>query len=232
MRVFEVEGESPEVIVSQFIKEQNIPSEYIEYDIIEAGSKGLFGIGKKNAKIKIKYNDSEHIKRKSRMMLSDLLEKAGFTDVHITTDIKNNKILLNIESDYTELLIGKQAQTLDAIQYLLDKMIKLDENSDLIVNVDVASYRQRTVEKHLEKALSLAEHVKKTGKSIKLPPMTTMIRKEIHIALKNISGITTISSGEGQIKQICIVCEKKGNPTNRRRFNNNRKPRNFRNSQG
>lgn len=227
MRFFEVEGDTPKLILAQFLKEQNIPDEYVEYEVIDEGSKGLFGLGKKNAKIKIKYNDIEHIKRKSRMILSDTLEKAGFNDVHISTEINNNKIILNIESDYTELLIGKHAQTLDAIQYLMDKMIKLDENSELSVAVDVASYRQRAVEKHIAKAIALAEQVKKTGRSVKLQPMATMIRKEIHIALKNISGITTISSGEGQIKQICIICEKKGNTNHSKRRFNNHKQKNY-----
>ncbi|MBQ3033150.1 MAG: Jag N-terminal domain-containing protein, partial [Deferribacterales bacterium] len=210
MKYYEVEGESPEIILSQFLNQQNIPAEYVEHDVIDAGSKGLFGIGKRKAKITIKYNDEEHIKRKARIMLSEMLEKAGFDDVHISASGQDGKINLNIETSYSDLLIGKMAQTLDALQYLTDKMFKQDEESSVTIIVDVAGYRQRMVEKNVEKAISLAEQVKRTGRSVKLPPMTTMIRKEIHIALKNIPGITTVSSGEGQIKRICIISEKKG----------------------
>ncbi len=227
MQYFELEGDSPDIILAKFLKEQNIPNEYVEYEVIEAGSKGIFGLGKKLAKIRIKYNDIEHIKRKSRMMLSDILEKAGFNEAHISVSVKENNVYLNVETEYSDILIGKHAQTLDALQYLMDKMIK-DESSEVNVYIDVSSYRQRIVEKNIEKALSLAEQVKRTGRSIKLPPMATMIRKEIHIALKNVSGITTISSGEGQVKQICIICEKKGHISGRRKFNNsnNRSRRN------
>lgn len=222
MKYYEVEGESPEIILSQFLNQQNIPAEYVEHDVIDAGSKGLFGIGKRKAKITIKYNDEEHIKRKARIMLSEMLEKAGFDDVHISASGQDGKINLNIETSYSDLLIGKMAQTLDALQYLTDKMFKQDEESSVTIIVDVAGYRQRMVEKNVEKAISLAEQVKRTGRSVKLPPMTTMIRKEIHIALKNIPGITTVSSGEGQIKRICIISEKKGNSGRKTRHNNHK----------
>ena len=53
MRFFEVEGDTPKLILAQFLKEQNIPDEYVEYEVIDEGSKGLFGLGKKNAKIPI-----------------------------------------------------------------------------------------------------------------------------------------------------------------------------------
>ena len=65
MRIFEVEGDSVEDIISQFTKQQNVPADYISYEVIEQGSKGLFGIGKKNAKVKIIYNELESVKSKT-----------------------------------------------------------------------------------------------------------------------------------------------------------------------
>ena len=56
--------------------------------------------------------------------------------------------------------------------------------------------------------------------------MSSILRKEIHIALKNVPGVTTISTGEGPLKQVSIVPDKpkgsKGRFNNRRnhRYNN------------
>lgn len=69
MRIFEVEGDSVEEIISQFTKQQNIPADYISYEVIEQGSKGLFGIGKKNAKLKITYNEAEYVRKKQNLCL-------------------------------------------------------------------------------------------------------------------------------------------------------------------
>lgn len=220
MRIFEVEGDSVEDIISQFTKQQNVPADYISYEVIEQGSKGLFGLGKKSAKVKISYNEAEYIKRKAKLMLNELLEKAGFTDAHVSVEQTDNRIILNIETETPELLIGKSAQTLDALQYVFDKMINLPEDSEISLIVDVGFYRKRRVEENVTKALAMAEKVKRSGRPFKLAPMSSILRKEIHIALKNVPGVSTISTGEGPLKQVSIVSDKPRN--NRGRFNNRR----------
>lgn len=220
MRIFEVEGDSVEDIISQFTKQQNVPADYISYEVIEQGSKGLFGLGKKSAKVKISYNEAEYIKRKAKLMLNELLEKAGFTDAHVSVEQADNRIILNIETETPELLIGKSAQTLDALQYVFDKMINLPEDSEISLIVDVGFYRKRRVEENVAKALAMAEKVKRSGRPFKLAPMSSILRKEIHIALKNVPGVSTISTGEGPLKQVSIVSDKPRN--NRGRFNNRR----------
>lgn len=226
MRIFEVEGDSVEEIVSLFTKEKGISSDFINYEVIEQGSKGLFGIGKKTAKVKIMYNEVEHIKKKGKLILNELLEKAGFSDAHVIAENNENRVILNIETETPELLIGKSAQTLDSLQYVFDKIMNLPEDTSVSLIVDVGYYRKRRVEENVSKALAMAEKVKRSGRPFKLAPMSSIIRKEIHIALKNIPGITTISTGEGPLKQVSIVSEKtKGN---NRRFNGNK--RHFRNN--
>lgn len=216
MIVFEVEGDSVEEILSSFVEEKNIPREYLDYEVIEQGSKGLFGLGKKPAKIKIKYNNEEHIKRRAKVILNDLLEKAGFTEAHVAVNIEDDKVLLNIETDMPELLIGKSAQTLDSLQYILDKLLNQPEENEVIVIVDAGGYRKRKTEKTVSLAKSLAEKVKRTGRPAKLLPMPAIIRKEVHIALKEIPGISTTSFGEGQLKQVSIIPEKRQNGGSRR----------------
>lgn len=220
MRIFEVEGDSVEDIISQFTKQQNVPADYISYEVIEQGSKGIFGLGKKSAKVKISYNEAEYIKRKAKLILNELLEKAGFTDAHVSVEQTDNRIILNIETETPELLIGKSAQTLDALQYVFDKMINLPEDSEISLIVDVGFYRKRRVEENVAKALAMAEKVKRSGRPFKLAPMSSILRKEIHIALKNVPGVSTISTGEGPLKQVSIVSDKPRN--NRGRFNNRR----------
>ena len=230
MRIFEVEGDSVEEIVSLFMKEKDVSSDYIKYEVIEQGSKGLFGLGKKTAKVKITYDEVEHIKKKGKLLLNELLEKAGFADAHVSAENNDNRIILNIETDTPELLIGKSAQTLDALQYVFDKMINLPEDTSVSLIVDVGYYRKRRVDENVSKALAMAEKVKRSGRPFKLPPMSSIIRKEIHIALKNVPGVTTISTGEGPLKQVSIVPDKprggKGRFNNRRNYRYNNREEN------
>jgi spoIIIJ-associated protein len=208
MKYFEIEGASPEEALNNFINETNYPKDFLTYEIIDEGKKGFLGIGKKRALIKILFNDIEYSKRKAKLILSDLLEKAGFQDFRIETKEEGENYILNIVSPDSNLLIGKMAQTLDALQYLLDKMIYKDLSSDLNIIVDVENYRFRVVKHLKDKAAKLASKVKKTGRPERLSPMVTIIRKEIHMAIKSIPGVKSNSSGNGNIKALYIIPEK------------------------
>jgi spoIIIJ-associated protein len=207
MRYFEIEGRTADEALEKFLTEKGISKDFVEHEVIEQGSKGFLGIGSKPALIKVKFDDGEFLKRKAKLILSELLEKAGFSDFSIEVKEQGGDIILNVKSEDSSLLIGKTAQTLDSFQYILDKMLKSDDRSDTSVVIDVEDYRLRTVKQFKEKAVRLAKNAVKTGKTVKLPPMVTMIRKEIHLSLKEVAGITTKSKGEGNVKEILIIPE-------------------------
>ncbi|MGA1846117.1 RNA-binding cell elongation regulator Jag/EloR [Deferribacter abyssi] len=207
MRYYEVEGSTVDEAINNFLLQHKIPREYIEIEIIEKGSKGLLGFGKKNAKIKIKFDDNEYLKRRSKVILAEILEKAGFEDFRIELIEDYPNYTLNIHSPDSSLLIGKMGQTLEALQFLLERLLNIDEKSDIKIFVDVENYRKRVIEDLKNRAIELAKKVKKTRRVEKLPPMIPMVRKEIHTALKSISGVRTESYGDGNIKTIYIIPE-------------------------
>ncbi|MGA1862167.1 Jag N-terminal domain-containing protein [Deferribacter thermophilus] len=207
MKYFEVEGSSVEEALNKFLLENKIPREFLDIEVIDPGSKGILGFGKRNAKIKVKFDENEYIKRRSKVLLSEILDKAGFTEYRI--DVKEDfpNIILNIESPDSNLLIGKMGQTLEALQYIIEKLLNIDDNSDVKVIIDVENYRNRVIENLKERAVELAKKVVKTRKVEKLPPMIPMVRKEIHNTLKSVQGVRTESYGDGNIKTIYIIPE-------------------------
>jgi len=224
MKYFEVEGKTAEQAVEDFLAENNISKDFIEQEILENGSKGFLGFGRKNALVKIKFNDIEFFSRKARLVLSELLEKAGFDDYSIEIKNRNPDVILNIISTDSKLLIGKNAQTLDSLQFILNRMVGW-QSPECSFIVDVEDYRERVIENLKEKAVKLAKTVRRTGKPIKMAPMVTMVRKEIHMVLKEVSGISTVSKGDGHLKEILIVPERKGgNGGNRNRRPRGRRP--------
>jgi spoIIIJ-associated protein len=221
MRYFEVEGDSPADILQQFLIQKNIPQDYVEMEVLEPGSRGILGIGRKPAKVKIKVDDQEYLKRKAKLYLSDMLGKGGF-DYHIEVKEKYPDYILNILSDDSNLLIGKSAIMLDSLQYLVDRILRTDDDTDIRILVDVDNYRERVIEPLKQKALRLARAVKDDGKPAKLPPMATVVRREIHIVAKSVPGVSTISHGDGQIKSLTIFSDKK--PRHAKRDGGGRRP--------
>jgi spoIIIJ-associated protein len=95
--------------------------------------------------------------------------------------------------------------------------LRTDDDTDIRILVDVDNYRERVIEPLKEKAIRLAKSVKESGKPAKLPPMATVVRREIHIAAKSISGISTVSHGEGQVKTLTILSDRKAPRQNTKR---------------
>lgn len=209
MRYFEVEGDSPNEILDAFLTQQKLPKDYVEMEIVDAGSKGILGIGKKPAKVKIKFDDHEYYRRRAKLYLSDILDKAGFENYHIEVKDHNPDIIFNIQADDSNLLIGRSAVMLDSLQYLVDRVFKIDSASDIRLLVDVDNYRERVVEPLKEKAVRLAQSVKKSGRPAKMSPMATVVRREIHMAAKTVPGVSTVSHGEGIVKTITILPDRK-----------------------
>lgn len=210
MRYFEVDGPSPVEILNQFLAQQKVPREYVEMEIIDPGSKGILGIGRKPAKVKLKFNDYEYMKRKAKLYLSEILNKAGFEDYHIEVKDLHPDCVMNIRSSDAAALTGRSAVVLDSLQYLVDRVTRIDGGGSARILVDVDDYRKRVIEPLKEKAIKLAHSVKKTGRPAKMQPMATIVRREIHVAAKSVAGVTTISNGDGQIKSLTILADKKG----------------------
>jgi spoIIIJ-associated protein len=208
MRYFEVEGDTPEEIYEAFLWEQKLSAEFVTMEVIEQGSKGILGLGKKSAKVKMIFNDAEFYKRKIKLFLSDLLTKIGFDDYHIEIKEKSPDVYLNILADNDEEeLIGKGAAVLDSFQYIVDRVFR--PTDELRFLVDVNNYRERVIPPIVSKATKLAYSVKKTGRPAKLQPLAALIRREVHLAVKQIQGVTTLSNGNGVLKTISILPERK-----------------------
>ncbi|ADR18940.1 protein jag [Calditerrivibrio nitroreducens] len=211
MKYYEIECYDIDEGISKFLNENKIPREFITYEVIEQGSKGILGFGKKQSKVMIKFDDFEYLKRRAKVILHEILEKSGFSEFQIEIIEDKPKYIFNIISPDSKLLVGKFAQTLNALQELVDRLINIENYPEVEIVVDVEGYRER-VTKHLaEKAVAAAETVKKTGKVQKLPPMITIIRKDIHKIVNDIEGVKTESSGTGDIKTIFIVPSKNNN---------------------
>lgn len=102
------------------------------------------------------------------------------------------------------LLIGREGQTLSALQYLASRLVSRMMGAPVRVQFDVGDYRERQDERLRELALTLAERVRLTGRPCSTRPMSSYHRRLVHMALQDAPDIITRSSGEGALKRIII----------------------------
>ena len=141
------------------------------------------------------------------------------TDVIVETD--DEKVRFQVNGGNSSVLIGKKGQNLEAIQYIIDKVINRHSEKRVVVEVDVEDYFQKRKEKLVQLAERLAERVKKTRKPSTLKQMNIQERRIIHLALKKDRGIRTQSVGDGYYRKLVII-PKKGNSRKQRTSNKNR----------
>ena len=122
---------------------------------------------------------------------------------------QTDSIRLKIEASNAAILIGRHGRTLDALQYLVRKIVRKKHNTKMRISFDVEGYRDRRKESLTQLALRLCEKVKVSGKPATISPMNAYDRRIVHIALKDDTLIRTQSKGGGEFRKLVIFPQKK-----------------------
>jgi len=210
MEPYEFEGKTTEEAIQNASSELNLPMEELRIDIIEPGSAGIFGlVGGKKAKIKVTLQSAPEIGEENGLVLAkEALEKIlTLIPVEATVNAEQNdhNIALNIEGDKTGLLIGRRGKTLDALQFIVNKIVNKAMEKRLRVVVDSENYRQRRRESLTQLALRMGDKAKRISKTVTTNPMNPGDRRIVHMALKEDQDLETRSRGEGILKKIMII---------------------------
>src|SRR5688572_19391591 len=123
-------------------------------------------------------------------------------DVHDEAD----RTVYEVKGPEAALVIGKKGATLEALQYLVGKIVHRQQEGQIKpFTIDAEGYRQRREESLIELAHRLSEKAIKTQKPIMVNPMSPHDRRIIHITLDKVAGVTTRSEGEGIFRRLLIV---------------------------
>lgn len=159
-----------------------------------------------------------------KSLLQKMVELMGFPS-EVTTTTSGNKISAHISGDFVKDLIGRDGDTLDAIQYLMRKMISQKRYADkLFFSLDCGDFRDSRKSELQGLALEMATKVKETGKTQTIAALNPAERRIVHVTLQDDKRIRSSSVGEGLYKKIRIFVPGKGRKKSSRdpRTNKNR----------
>ena len=124
--------------------------------------------------------------------LEKILDLLGFP---ATVDEHNleDGILLEVQTEESGRLIGRQGQTLADLQYITNRMLFQQDANVPKAMVDVSGYRAAARDALVKKAKDAAEKVRRWGDVVELEPMTAFDRRIVHQALKDDPGVETKS---------------------------------------
>ncbi len=224
MKSVEAEGKTVEDAIRKACEELGVSREDLEVEVLAHASGGFLGIGARNARIRATFREkpqpatpepassavtyADPAAETARKTLVDLLR---LLDVQAAVDLEEDseRIHLNIRGDGSGLLIGRKGQTLDALEYLVNKMVHKGAEDKKRIVVDTENYRSRREESLVNLAQRLAEKAKRLGRPVTISPMSAHDRRVIHLALQDDKTLHTWSTGTGLYRKIIISPEKK-----------------------
>jgi len=204
MKVLESTGRTVDDAIKNALDELNISRDKVEIEVIDPGSKGLFGLlGSKVAKVRVTVKKDYCFIAKS--FLRDVLDAMGIK-AEIKVEEEGNNIKITMRGPNMGILIGHRGETLDSLQYLTSLVVNKDNGGDEYrrVVLDTENYRKRREETLIRLANKLAAKVRTTNRNISLEPMNPYERRVIHSALQDNPYVTTHSEGEEPYRKVVI----------------------------
>ena len=141
----------------------------------------------------------------AKAILEETLQRLGF-QAAVEEHSMEEGVLLDVKTDDSGRLIGRQGQTLSDLQYLTNRILFQRDSSAPKVMVDVSGYRAQARDALVKKAKEAAEKVRRWGDVVELEPLNAFDRRIIHNALKDDPGVETHSvEVEGTDKKAVLL---------------------------
>ena len=161
--------------------------------------------------------DLQEQAREATVFLVRLLELMGEKATIEPAESDDPETLeLNIKGDGSGILIGRHGQTLDAIEYMVNRLLARKIKDAAPISIDTESYRARRRRLLQRMALSKGEQAKREHVAVTLEPMPPRDRRIVHLALKDDPMIATRSTGDAFMRAVEIVpVDERRNPSER-----------------
>lgn len=185
-------------------RECGVSEDELEVEVIEAESTSFLGIKKNNAIILARKRSTENLADTAREMLSFIL-KFIVAEANIEVREREHEVYLNVICEDSGILIGKDGNTLNALQFLIGRMISRGKPAEKIISIDVGGYREKR-KKNLEKVVdTLTQKALKIQKPVIVNTSNIFDRWLIHTMLSNHGKVYTKSIGEGRNRELYII---------------------------
>lgn len=207
MKSVEKSGKTVDDAVNAALDELSVKREDVEVEVLEQGSKGLFGLlGARQARVRVTLVNT--VERKVEIALTFLQKLLEHMNVpaDVTTELgEDNLVYFRMSGRRMGVVIGRRGQTLDAVQYLINLVANKEEGPRARIVLDAEGYRDKRAQTLANLAQRLAAKAKKQRQKAALEPMSALERRVVHMALANDDEVETHSEGQEPYRRVVIV---------------------------
>lgn len=201
-----VTAESEEEAVAEILRRLQVERDAIAYEVRSESLEELLPGAKPEVEVHA-WIRPEYVAEQAEVRVADILDIMGI-EHELKVQIQDRVIRVEIAaSDDSSLLIGRDGQNLDALQYLVNRMILRVGREAPLVLLDIEDYRKRQY-RDLEKLVQRAvKRARESGNEIELEPMSSSDRKYLHHYLTSFKGVKTFSRGEEPERYLVIIAD-------------------------
>lgn len=235
----EIIAPSVEEAVERGLDQLGLPKDAVSVEVLDEGQSGFLGLGARQVRVRLTLNDLnganpasqieseavfeqeefedelEEAKVRSGRIVKELLKKMQ-VDAAVASRIlepedehDNPMVLVEVTGKDLSILIGRRAETLNALQYISSLILNEQLGKWMPLLIDVQGYRFRRERQLRQLARRMADQVVATGRKQVLEPMPANERRLIHLELRYHPFVTTESVGEEPNRKTTIFLKPK-----------------------
>jgi len=183
----------------------------VEFQVVSEGERGLLGVGFTPAQVvasaSVQEQPASSDPTEEAHAAREFVQRAASAigaSVTAASSERDGVVTVTCTGADLGLFIGKHGQTIDAIQYLANAMVRTQGGEHAVV-VDAAGYRARRTATLETLAKRTAQRASATGHRVELDPMTPVERKIVHEALKDDPEVETMSEGSEPNRYVVVL---------------------------
>ena len=203
-RIFE--GKNVDQALEEACRVLGCLPEDLEIEILEHGTSGLFGIGARKAKIKVRMKPEKILSERANravMFLKELFLSGGLK-IDLEARLEGEGVKIDLKGEDASLFTANGGSALEALEFLVNKVVARRLGVGPKIVVDVNGFRENRERRLLRMAREAAEKARKTRQPVSLPPMNARDRRFVHLVLKDRRDVHTRSVGEGERRQVVV----------------------------
>jgi len=251
MEYMEFKGKTKSDAITEACRHFSIPSDRLDYEVVDEGKAGFLGMGARPAVVKARVKEQREeviepvvtaetpvtasaaveaektvdidVEAVSKKFLADVFAAMGIAvEISATYNDPQKSLEVELSGDEMGVLIGKRGQTLDSLQYLISLVVNKRTGEYIRVKVDTENYRQRRRETLENLAKNIAYKVKRTRRPVSLEPMNPYERRIIHSALQNDKYVTTHSEGDEPFRRVVVTPKRESSYSDSKSYRGNK----------
>lgn len=188
--------------ISLALADLKLTEDQVTVEVLEEGSKGIFGFGAKDAVVQVTANTSPELR--ARDFLEEVFRCMGVS-VGVEVNRTDKALKINLSGDNMGIIIGKHGDTLDALEHLVSLAVNRGDDDYVRIVLDTENYRDKRRSALIRLAENLANSVVNNKRKITLEPMSSNERRIIHATLQSNKNVDTYSVGEDPYRKVVIA---------------------------